>query len=139
MPLAHWINPRTFIACGALAGAAALGVWMGGRVLPPVSTASPSAASPLPASSVSTAPANHYQPPVSASQRENSPEPPTAGYFLRAFDGKIGVFVGQNPEPDFLLDVSVKYLPEYDQEQLAKGVYAENYDILMTLMEDYNS
>ena len=61
------------------------------------------------------------------------------GYYLREFEGRIAVFEGDEFEPDYVLDVYLQYLPEYDREQLSQGIYVDTYEQLLTLMEDYSS
>lgn len=73
------------------------------------------------------------------------PAPPssqdTSGYpyLLRAYDGKLAVFTTDLVQPDMVFDVYVRSLPEYDQQQLSRGVRVETYDKLTALIEDYIS
>jgi len=61
------------------------------------------------------------------------------GYVLREHQGRIGVFTGNAGEPDMVLDVLVKYLPEYDRQILGEGIPVDSYEQLVALIEDYTS
>lgn len=61
-------------------------------------------------------------------------------YILKEYNKKIGVFTPEDQEtPTLILDVSVKYLPEYDQGQLSTGIFVKDYTKLISLIEDYTS
>lgn len=60
-------------------------------------------------------------------------------YLLRAYDGKLAVFTTNLVEPDMVFDVYIKTLPEYDREQLERGVRVPDYESLTALIEDYIS
>lgn len=75
----------------------------------------------------------------SSSSSSTLPQPESPGYLLREHDGKLGVFVGESSEPEMLFDVYIRYLPEYDRQQLAEGIYIEDYAKLVSLIEDYIS
>jgi len=60
-------------------------------------------------------------------------------YILREYEGRIGVFIAGEAEPETVLDVLVKYLPEYDREQMRQGIPAGSYNELTALIEDYSS
>lgn len=60
-------------------------------------------------------------------------------YLLRSYDGKLAVFTDDLVEPDLVFDVYVRTLPEYDQQQLERGVRVKDYDKLTALIEDYIS
>lgn len=59
-------------------------------------------------------------------------------YVLKEHEGRIGVFTG-GEEPDMMLDVLVKYLPDYDRELLREGISVDSYERLVSLIEDYSS
>ena len=42
-------------------------------------------------------------------------------------------------EPRMEFDVPVRVLPEFDQRQLEAGIYVEDYQTLVSLIEDYIS
>lgn len=76
----------------------------------------------------------------SPSVSESAPEP--AGdemYLLRAYEGKLAVFTQDLVTPDLVFDVYVRTLPEYDREQLERGVRVGSYEELTKLVEDYIS
>ena len=75
----------------------------------------------------------------SSSSSSTLPQPQSPGYLLREHEGKLGVFVGESSEPEMLFDVYIRYLPEYDRQQLAEGIYIEDYAKLVSLIEDYIS
>ena len=49
------------------------------------------------------------------------------------------MFTDDLVEPDLVFDVYVRTLPEYDQQQLERGVRVKDYDKLTALIEDYIS
>ena len=61
------------------------------------------------------------------------------GYWLRDWQGKLGVFLGDSQEPEMVFDVYVKNLPEADCELLANGLYVAEYTDLVSRIEDYIS
>jgi len=60
-------------------------------------------------------------------------------YVLKEHQGRIGVFLAGETEPEMILDVPVKHLPEYDREQMRQGIPARSYSELVALIEDYSS
>lgn len=60
-------------------------------------------------------------------------------YVLREKDGRLAVFLKGQEEPQMVLDVSVRVLPEYDQRQLETGIYVADYQALVQLIEDFIS
>ena len=77
----------------------------------------------------------------SGASAEALPSEDTSGYpyLLRSYDGKLAVFTDDLVEPDLVFDVYVRTLPEYDQQQLERGVRVKDYDKLTALIEDYIS
>ena len=72
--------------------------------------------------------------------RNFPPGPPRKPFpLLRSYDGKLAVFTDDLVEPDLVFDVYVRTLPEYDQQQLERGVRVKDYDKLTALIEDYIS
>ncbi|MCI8648854.1 MAG: hypothetical protein HFG20_01925 [Anaerotruncus sp.] len=73
------------------------------------------------------------------------PAPPvvedTTGYpyLLRTYEGKLAIFTNDLVTPDLVFDVYVKTLPEYDREELERGVRVEDYEKLIARIEDYIS
>lgn len=72
-------------------------------------------------------------------QEPQESQEPEYVYMLREYEGRIGVFQYGSEEPEQILDVPVKYLPEYDQVQMAQGIPCHSYQELTALMEDYTS
>lgn len=60
-------------------------------------------------------------------------------YILKDTGGYLGVYRPDSDSPIMVLDTAISLLPEYDQAQLAKGVYAKDYSELTRLIEDYIS
>lgn len=60
-------------------------------------------------------------------------------YLLRSYEGKLAVFTTDLVTPDLVFEVYTKTLPDYDQEQLERGVRARSYEELTALVEDYIS
>lgn len=69
----------------------------------------------------------------------SAPVKNTAGYLLREYKGKIGVFAAGSSSPQQVLDVYINSLPKDDQEKLKKGISAKNHDQLLGLIENYAS
>lgn len=64
---------------------------------------------------------------------------PEYAYMLKEHEGRIAVFVYGSDEPEMVLDVPVKYLPDYDRAQMQEGIQVADYDALVALIEDYTS
>lgn len=60
-------------------------------------------------------------------------------YILKAHEGRVAVFPAGSSEPEFVYDVLVKYLPDYDRQQMEEGIPVRDYDELVSLLEDYTS
>jgi hypothetical protein len=60
-------------------------------------------------------------------------------YTLREHGGRIAVFTAGREEPEMVLDVLVKYLPDADREELARGIMVRDYSELVSRIEDYTS
>lgn len=58
-------------------------------------------------------------------------------YIMRAVDGKIGVFQGE--ELAYIMDVYVQNLPEADIQMLEQGIYIESEEELNRLIEAFDS
>ncbi|WRS27108.1 hypothetical protein U6B65_12335 [Oscillospiraceae bacterium MB08-C2-2] len=87
----------------------------------------------------STEPISHVEIPADQpSVAKEKPQEPER-YMLKAYQGRIGVFIIGREEPEMVLDVYVKFLPEYDRGQLEQGVEARDTTQLAALIEDYSS
>jgi len=71
-------------------------------------------------------------------QRESGDDKPYQ-YMLREYDGRIAVFPAESEEPELVLDVLVKYLPDFDRTQMQQGIHVKDYEELVRLIEDYTS
>ncbi len=60
-------------------------------------------------------------------------------YVLRAQEGRLVVYMKGETEPRMEFDVPVRVLPEFDQRQLEAGIYVEDYQTLVSVIEDYIS
>lgn len=60
-------------------------------------------------------------------------------YILRTSNGRLAVYLKDATEPQMVFDVSVRVLPEFDQQQLEEGIRIKDYQTLVTLIEDYVS
>lgn len=60
-------------------------------------------------------------------------------YTIKEHNGRVAVFPAKSAEPELVLDVLVKYLPDYDRAQMQDGIHVKNYEELVKLIEDYTS
>ena len=60
-------------------------------------------------------------------------------YMLKEHNGRIAVFPAESDEPELVLDVLVKYLPDFDRTQMQQGIQVKDYEELVRLIEDYTS
>ena len=60
-------------------------------------------------------------------------------YLLKEHNGRIAVFPAESEEPELVLDVLVKYLPDLDRTQMQQGIHVKDYEELVRLIEDYTS
>lgn len=60
-------------------------------------------------------------------------------YLLKELDGRVAVYPAGSLEPELVLDVLVKYLPDYDRSQMQQGIQVKDYKQLVSLIEDYTS
>ena len=68
-----------------------------------------------------------------------TPDPMQYPYLLRTHEGKLALFTEDLVKPDMIFDVYVRTLPDYDQQQLERGVRVEDFEKLNMLIEDYIS
>lgn len=61
----------------------------------------------------------------------------TANYFLRSYNGKIGIFRGMAHAPMKVVDIPVQNLPKDDQAALTAGIPAADKTELNRILEDY--
>ena len=74
-------------------------------------------------------------------QTETKSEPASAanGYTIKEYNGGIAVFSDASGKPFRITDVDIRTLPEQDQEDLKKGIHADDLEEVNRLMEDYCS
>lgn len=60
-------------------------------------------------------------------------------FMLKEYEGRIGIYPYDGDQPVQVLDVQVKYLPDYDQILMAEGIPVKSYQELNSLIEDYTS
>ena len=80
--------------------------------------------------------------PSEASREEAPAEPseqPSAGYYIRDWNGRVCIIRDGEETPEMIFDIYTRLLPEYDQQQLQKGLYVESYEELTAMIEDYIS
>jgi hypothetical protein len=84
--------------------------------------------------------------PVSASAVETAgaetPEDeqvPEYMYIIKEHEGRVAVYPAGEAEPEFVLDVLVRYLPDLDRQQMQEGIPVADYDKLVALLEDFGS
>lgn len=76
--------------------------------------------------------------PQSSVPVEREPEPDYQ-YLLKEYNGRLGVFLKGQEQPEKLYDVLIRTLPAQDQLELAEGVKVRDYAALVALIEDYSS
>lgn len=120
------MNSRIWITAAAVAAAVALGsslaVWDEEQILP--------------------APAVQPQSGVAVEEKSlasSGSSASSSGYWMRNWQGRLGVFVGESEEPEMVFDVYIKNLPEADRTLLAEGLYVAEYADLVSRIEDYIS
>lgn len=59
--------------------------------------------------------------------------------YLRAWEGKLALFTGDNPAPDQVYDVYIQTLPPEEQERLSQGIAVDSDEELAGWLEDYTS
>ncbi len=68
------------------------------------------------------------------------PTPPEIPiYTIKEYEGKIAVFMGEKQKPEIVFDRYVHLLPDLDRKEIREGVIAEDYETLLSLIEDYTS
>ncbi len=77
--------------------------------------------------------------PEAAAEAGQSQEADYPAYVLKDYYGKIAVFETSKDQPDIVFDVYVSTLPEFDQQALQTGVFAQDMKELNRLIEDYTS
>lgn len=73
--------------------------------------------------------------------RPAQPAPETGdAYIIREYEGRVAVFSAKDDaHPEMILDLLVKYLPDYDRSQLREGIRVKDYQELVSRIEDYVS
>ena len=80
-----------------------------------------------------------YYTPNAAASQENSGETPSReeSYLVTVYDGKIGVFREGEDEPFLTADTEVYLLPREDVAILEKGIRAQDFGAVKSILEDY--
>ena len=128
----------TAIAAGCVAVILLAAVWITVASRQTAPAVSSSSALSIPTNSTANGESSQEILANSSSSPEVS-EPIEAGYVLKAYKGRIGIFKAGEDTPIEELDVDLEDLPEADQELLRKGVFAEDKESLRAIMEDYES
>ena len=71
---------------------------------------------------------------VSAALKENEQK-----YVLKEYNGRIGIFVGDERTPKEVLSVYVFTLPEADRKALSIGIAVYGEEKLLSLIEDFTA
>ena len=74
-----------------------------------------------------------------AARAGNEASTPAPVYQLGEFRGRVAVFKYREKIPIEVLEVRLDSLPEYDQNELRKGVYVYSDAELQSRIEDYDS
>lgn len=61
------------------------------------------------------------------------------GFLLGIHDGKVALWVDEDPQPLQVFPYQASLLPEEDQQALRKGIHAGNPQELARLLEDFLS
>ena len=61
------------------------------------------------------------------------------GYYIKAYNDMVSVIQEGETTPELIFDIHIKMLPELDQKQLIEGIYADNYEEMTKMVEDYIS
>lgn len=61
----------------------------------------------------------------------------TDNYTVTVYNGKIGVFKNNEKKPFLTADVNVYLLPQEDIDILKKGLHANNFSQVKSILEDY--
>jgi hypothetical protein len=77
--------------------------------------------------------------PVSEPADADKASRPEYLYLIREYDGRVAVFPAGESEPELILDVQVKYLPDLDRRQMLEGIPVKDLDELALRLEDYTS
>ena len=78
--------------------------------------------------------------PASLSAREISqPAADSFAYLLKEHGGYLAVYRNGQEQPEMILQVLVRNLPEQDQKALAQGIGVADYQELVMRLEDYSS
>ncbi len=76
---------------------------------------------------------------VPVEESQQAPPQPAYQYLIKEYQGRVAVYNSGSQEPDMVLDVLVKYLPDYDRQQMQQGIPVNSYNELVSLIEDYTS
>lgn len=63
----------------------------------------------------------------------------TEGYIIKACEGYVGVYYGNEEYPAIITEISLDNLREHDRQLVEKGIEVSNRDDLMQVLEDLGS
>ncbi|HIT18240.1 MAG TPA: hypothetical protein IAB57_01335 [Candidatus Fimivivens faecavium] len=63
----------------------------------------------------------------------------TPKYVLKGYQGKLAVFIGNKTEPELQFEVYLHHLPDVDRMRLEEGIAVDDYQELLSLIEDFTS
>ena len=73
------------------------------------------------------------------SKTDSVPTKQTTQQVLREWNGQIGLFQGDAPEPTQVYEVTVAALPEEEQQRLQAGIVIRDEEMLVELIDNYTS
>ena len=80
-----------------------------------------------------------YTPPASTVLPASQEDPEAAPYTVRAYQGYVAVFTGNEETPSQITGIRVSLLPLQDQLELAEGISLQSEAALAALLEDYGA
>ena len=70
---------------------------------------------------------------------ERLPQPQPEGYVLRAYCGRVAIYMPNGAQPVETTDIELKNLPSADQRELKTGIFIEDMEQLALILEDLGS
>lgn len=120
------------------------GKWLGCMTALAVTVAASAAVGYRAAERQQSQPAAQAQQPVLAQEQSSQGEEPSSPasqgrYRVGAYQGRLAVFSGDGQLPEMVFDVYLHHLPDVDRQRLSEGIWVEDYESLVRLVEDYVS
>lgn len=60
-------------------------------------------------------------------------------YLLKEYEGRLALFDEEGNKPSVIFKVYTDNLPDMDKFKLKEGIYAESYEELLRMIEDFTS